>query len=146
MSGHDHLCSRYGFMEDRDPFRLKDRNNNFITCYKCSRSSAPRSDLEPLVQEEAGKSTSRRGPEPRKAKLSADAAIHSNQQRIISCDYCNLHWHLDCLDPPMSVMPSSLKKWMCPSHADHVMVGILASLPPAPASQPVKIFSRSVGA
>ena len=32
----------------------------------------------------------------------------------------------------MSVMPSSLKKWMCPSHADHVMVGILASLTPAP--------------
>ncbi|KAF8326348.1 uncharacterized protein EI90DRAFT_1942623 [Cantharellus anzutake] len=43
------------------------------------------------------------------------------RMRIISCDYCNLHWHLDCLDPPMTVMPPPLKKWMCPNHADHVM-------------------------
>ncbi|PUU80599.1 hypothetical protein B9Z19DRAFT_1100179 [Tuber borchii] len=27
-------------------------------------------------------------------------------QRMISCDFCPLNWHLDC------------KKWMCPAHAD----------------------------
>ncbi|KAK9244677.1 hypothetical protein V1506DRAFT_578160 [Lipomyces tetrasporus] len=39
-----------------------------------------------------------------------------NDQKIISCDYCPLHWHLDCLDPPMSSIPTSARKWMCPNH------------------------------
>ncbi len=40
----------------------------------------------------------------------------------------------------MSVMPSSLKKWMCPNHADHVIVGILGSFPSTFASLPVNHF------
>jgi hypothetical protein len=40
-------------------------------------------------------------------------------QQIISCDYCPLHWHLDCIRPmPMSLPPSGKKKWMCPAHVD----------------------------
>ncbi|KAL7275175.1 hypothetical protein RUND412_001896 [Rhizina undulata] len=40
-------------------------------------------------------------------------------QRIISCDFCPLSWHLDCILPvPMSNPPPSSKKWMCPAHAD----------------------------
>ncbi|KAA8893444.1 hypothetical protein FN846DRAFT_787968 [Sphaerosporella brunnea] len=40
-------------------------------------------------------------------------------QQIISCDYCPLSWHLDCIRPmPMSNPPSGKKKWMCPAHVD----------------------------
>lgn len=41
---------------------------------------------------------------------------------IISCDYCRLHWHMDCLDPPMAVPPMNGRRWMCPNHASHSIV------------------------
>ncbi|KAH8150432.1 uncharacterized protein LAJ45_05644 [Morchella importuna] len=42
-----------------------------------------------------------------------------NGQRIISCDFCPLSWHLDCIGPmPMPNPPPTQKKWMCPAHAD----------------------------
>ncbi|KAF9349030.1 hypothetical protein BGX34_002099 [Mortierella sp. NVP85] len=40
---------------------------------------------------------------------------------MISCEHCPLHWHLDCLSPPLASRPPSTRKWMCPNHADHVM-------------------------
>ncbi|KAI9751417.1 MAG: hypothetical protein M4579_006082 [Chaenotheca gracillima] len=46
-------------------------------------------------------------------------------QQIIACDYCNLQWHLDCLDPPMSNPPprgghgKPRHPWMCPNHVEH---------------------------
>ncbi|KAG0290347.1 hypothetical protein BGZ96_006172 [Linnemannia gamsii] len=40
---------------------------------------------------------------------------------MVSCDHCPLHWHLDCLSPPMACPPPNTNKWMCPNHADHVM-------------------------
>jgi hypothetical protein len=44
-----------------------------------------------------------------------------NGQRIISCDFCPLSWHLDCIGPmPMPNPPPTQKKWMCPAHADGV--------------------------
>ncbi|KAI7887495.1 hypothetical protein K492DRAFT_189429 [Lichtheimia hyalospora FSU 10163] len=42
-------------------------------------------------------------------------------KRIVSCDYCPLYWHMDCLDPPMTSLPNPTRKWMCPNHADHLM-------------------------
>lgn len=41
---------------------------------------------------------------------------------LISCERCPLHWHLDCLSPPMASPPSRTRKWMCPNHAFHVQV------------------------
>jgi hypothetical protein len=41
---------------------------------------------------------------------------------ILSCDYCPLHWHMDCLDPPMVAFPSRERRWMCPSHLEHIFV------------------------
>jgi hypothetical protein len=41
---------------------------------------------------------------------------------IIACDYCDLHWHLDCLDPPLASAPNTSRKWMCPNHAEMAMV------------------------
>lgn len=43
---------------------------------------------------------------------------------IVSCNYCSLHWHFDCLNPPLVTAPNLLsgKRWMCPNHAEQVMV------------------------
>lgn len=35
---------------------------------------------------------------------------------LVACDYCTLFYHQDCLDPPMTVLPSGL--WMCPNHPE----------------------------
>ncbi|KAF9116250.1 hypothetical protein BGX27_004102, partial [Mortierella sp. AM989] len=40
---------------------------------------------------------------------------------MISCEHCPLHWHLDCLTPPMASRPPTTRKWMCPNHADHIL-------------------------
>ncbi|KAH8289556.1 hypothetical protein KR054_007161 [Drosophila jambulina] len=36
---------------------------------------------------------------------------------LISCDYCPLYYHQDCLDPPLTALPAGL--WMCPNHAEN---------------------------
>lgn len=43
----------------------------------------------------------------------------SQARRMLSCDHCSQHWHMDCLDPPLPVLPPLTKKWMCPLHALH---------------------------
>lgn len=49
-------------------------------------------------------------------------------REIISCDYCSLKWHLDCLDPPMANPPvkDALNRpkhaWMCPAHVDQELL------------------------
>ncbi|GAA5841982.1 hypothetical protein JCM11251_001435 [Rhodosporidiobolus azoricus] len=72
--------------EDRDGFRLKDKNGKSIICYNCDGSAQPQ-----------------------------------KFRRIISCDFCDQHWHLDCLSPPMTGMPPPTRKWMCPLHAEHLI-------------------------
>ena len=53
-----------------------------------------------------------------------------SHQEIIPCDYCNLHWHLDCLDPPMANPPprgpngKPRYNWMCPNHVDHELLAL----------------------
>lgn len=39
---------------------------------------------------------------------------------LISCDYCPLYFHQDCLDPPLTALPAGL--WMCPNHAENFIV------------------------
>ncbi|KAK6910768.1 hypothetical protein I203_104800 [Kwoniella mangroviensis CBS 8507] len=86
---------RKGFQEDRDPFKTRDGKNKPIACYACGGSSLPNHSLTT-------------DPE-------------SAWRQIISCDYCTLSWHLDCLDPPLSSMPNSGRKWMCPNHAEQAL-------------------------
>ena len=39
---------------------------------------------------------------------------------LVQCDYCPLLFHMDCLDPPLSTVPS--QRWMCPNHVEHAVV------------------------
>jgi len=34
----------------------------------------------------------------------------------VSCDFCPLVYHLDCLDPPLCEIPTD--RWMCPNHVE----------------------------
>ena len=102
--------SRHGQLEDRDPYRLKDRNGEPVLCFRCGTSALP-----PGVAASA--------PATKRARMETSGPTGNDSGRsIISCDYCHLHWHLDCVDPPMSCMPPWGRKWMCPNHADRIFV------------------------
>ena len=36
---------------------------------------------------------------------------------LVQCDYCPLLYHLDCLNPPMTSLPSV--RWICPNHPEN---------------------------
>lgn len=56
---------------------------------------------------------------------------------LISCDYCPLYYHQDCLDPPLTALPAGL--WMCPNHAENFIVSVGSA--PVPSSDELT-FSR----
>lgn len=90
------LChSRSGFPEEKDVYKLKSKGKP-ITCFRCKGSAAPIG-----------------------SGVAAGVAVG---RRMLSCDYCSLHWHLDCLDPPPPTMPHPVRKWMCPNHAQSLLV------------------------
>ncbi|EPQ26492.1 uncharacterized protein PFL1_05814 [Pseudozyma flocculosa PF-1] len=114
--------TKQGFLEDRDPFRLKDKAGKAVLCFRCGSSALP-------LPSTGGGSTTSKASESAKV----DAAVASGQtsvdptikegkgwRKIVSCDFCALHWHIDCVDPPMVSMPHVSRKWMCPAHSDHV--------------------------
>ncbi|CAG8685496.1 4348_t:CDS:2, partial [Dentiscutata erythropus] len=45
----------------------------------------------------------------------------SKSKPVMSCDFCDLHWHFDCLDLPLVIPVPANKKWMCPCHVDHAL-------------------------
>ena len=100
--------SRHGQLEDRDPHRLKDRNGDPILCFRCGFSALPHYNTPIQLK--------------RPRKVSQRLANTEGWKSIVSCDYCDLSWHLDCLDPPLDSMPLFGVKWMCPNHADRVYV------------------------
>lgn len=67
---------------------------------------------------------------------------------IISCDYCSLKWHLDCLDPPRANIPikqpsgNPRHTWMCPNHADHELRAIDTSIRATGEPNPAGKFLR----
>ncbi|KAI1790739.1 hypothetical protein LXA43DRAFT_1014785 [Ganoderma leucocontextum] len=98
--------NRHGQLEDRDPYRLKDRNGEPVLCFCCGTSALPPG----LAADSPTAKRTRRS--------TANVNNYETGRAIITCDYCHLHWHLDCIDPPMIIMPPWSKKWMCPNHAE----------------------------
>ena len=98
-------------MEYRDPYRTKDKSGSPVLCFRCGTSALPQ-----RASEDASSSVKR-------SRRSSTLDAESEQWRsIVSCDFCPLHWHLDCLSPPLLTMPPVDKKWMCPNHVDHTLV------------------------
>lgn len=56
------------------------------------------------------------------AKLCFSCNKSCKRAPLISCDYCTLYFHQDCLDPPMTALPAG--RWMCPNHPQHFIVSI----------------------
>ncbi|KAI0747830.1 hypothetical protein C8Q80DRAFT_1168672 [Daedaleopsis nitida] len=102
--------NRLGQLEDRDPYKLKGRNGEPILCFRCGTSALP-----PGLSADS--------PTIKRARRTTSSNVNNYEtgRAIISCDYCHLHWHLDCVDPPMILMPPWSKKWMCPNHAEQVL-------------------------
>lgn len=46
--------------------------------------------------------------------------------QLVHCDFCPLAFHMDCLNPPLTTVPSGM--WMCPNHAEHAEVVLLVYL------------------
>lgn len=57
---------------------------------------------------------------PLPAKLCFSCNKSCKRAPLISCDYCTLFYHQDCLDPPMTALPAG--RWMCPNHPNHFIV------------------------
>lgn len=55
----------------------------------------------------------------------------------ISCDFCPSLFHLDCLDPPLTSVPSNGLRWMCPLHPDPVLEERVLDHGSAPDCQPL---------
>lgn len=54
----------------------------------------------------------------------------ASNRAIIPCGQCGLHWHLDCLDPPLA-NPPVLRTWKCPCHIEDVLAQVPGTLGPA---------------
>ncbi|EEY20668.1 conserved hypothetical protein [Verticillium alfalfae VaMs.102] len=54
----------------------------------------------------------------------------ASDRSVIPCSICGLHWHLDCLDPPLAI-PPVLRTWVCPAHNDDLLAKLPGSLAPA---------------
>ncbi|KAL0071640.1 hypothetical protein AAF712_001497 [Marasmius tenuissimus] len=101
--------NRHGQLEDRDAHRLRDRNGQPVLCFRCGMSALP-------------ENVAATAPSTKRARKATEKALQYEVWKdMISCDYCSLHWHLDCLDPPLSSMPSFTKRWMCPNHAEKII-------------------------
>lgn len=89
------ISSRKSYQEDREGYKSMDRRLRPIYCYVCAGTSLPKNGVftEPEIA----------------------------YRPIASCDYCALHWHLDCLTPPLAFMPPAGRRWMCPNHVEQVM-------------------------
>ncbi|KAI0295485.1 hypothetical protein BC826DRAFT_1008037 [Russula brevipes] len=102
--------NRYGQMEYRDPYRTKDKNGAPVLCFRCGMSALPRHISQDTPT--AGKGSRWQNKHETGSEL---------WRSIVSCDFCPLHWHLDCLSPPLLSMPPLDRKWMCPNHVDHTL-------------------------
>ncbi|KAI1261148.1 hypothetical protein F5Y18DRAFT_210570 [Xylariaceae sp. FL1019] len=56
---------------------------------------------------------------------------------IVTCSVCGLHWHLDCLDNPLTYPPVQ-RTWRCPAHVNDMLNDVRASLGPAHKWRPIK--------
>lgn len=105
--------SRQKSLEDRDPYKLLDKKGRPVLCYRCRGSAAS------LGADTADLSSK---------NLSNHSTGLPAGRPVISCDYCDLHWHFDCCDPPVLKMPAPHRKWMCQNHAAHVIVCSMTAL------------------
>ena len=145
--------SRQGFVEERDPHKLRDKHGHAVLCFRCGGSALPRDCAGPPGRAPTREEEEQAVRDAGKLDLSTQRGAH--WRSIVSCDFCALHWHLDCVDPPMTSMPSTTRKWRCPAHADHAQPRQriprntaqvqTVSVPPKPEEEPGGKRRRELG-
>uniref|UniRef100_A0A182JH80 PHD finger protein 12 n=1 Tax=Anopheles atroparvus TaxID=41427 RepID=A0A182JH80_ANOAO len=60
---------------------------------------------------------------------------------LVACDYCDLLFHQDCLDPPLTAMPTSM--WMCPNHVEQFIDWKMVTS--ISATERIKLWNRFSG-
>ena len=73
-----------------------------------------------------------------RAKLCYTCVRSSRLGPLVSCDFCPCAFHMDCLDPPLAVVPTDV--WMCPNHVENWLDGHL--LCSTSASERVELWDR----
>lgn len=43
------------------------------------------------------------------------------ENQLVKCDFCQLRYHLDCLNPPLCSLPARDRLWMCPNHMENFL-------------------------
>src|ERR1700761_5943086 len=95
-----------------------------MLCFRCRRSALPSEDA-PRTKVDLSATALQTGRPKRAVALSVNYRFNSpdlDLRSMLSCDYCSLSWHLDCLDPPLTTMPPMTRKWMCPNHFQQTIV------------------------
>lgn len=54
-----------------------------------------------------------------KVRLCYTCVRSSRVGPLVRCDYCTCAFHMDCLNPPLSEVPSDV--WMCPNHVENLL-------------------------
>lgn len=72
--------------------------------------------------------------EPRDGKgklnICTGCGLGTNGKDLVPCDFCDAKWHLDCIDPPLSVPPRRRigdkpnSSWRCPLHVDQDLAAL----------------------
>ncbi|GAB6030049.1 hypothetical protein CHUAL_005732 [Chamberlinius hualienensis] len=56
---------------------------------------------------------------PLPAKVCFECRKSCLRAPLIQCDFCPLLFHQDCLDPPLTTLPTG--RWMCPNHPENIL-------------------------
>lgn len=75
---------------------------------------------------------------PLPAKTCHACAKSCRRAPLIACDYCDLFFHQDCLDPPLTALPTSM--WMCPNHVEQFIDWKLVNS--VSASERIKLWNQ----
>ncbi|KAM4702390.1 PHD finger protein 12 [Discoglossus pictus] len=128
------LESEYGHAQLKRPFQLliaaaMERNPtqfqlpNELTCTTALPGTSKRRRKEEMTGKNAKKAQhelDHNGLVPLPVKVCFSCNRSCRVAPLIQCDYCPLLFHMDCLDPPLTAMPTG--RWMCPNHIEHLVL------------------------
>ncbi|XP_075445350.1 PHD finger protein 12 isoform X3 [Ascaphus truei] len=128
------LESEYGHSLLKRPFQLliaaaMERNPtqfqlpNELTCTTALPGTSKRRRKEEMTGKNAKKAQhelDHNGLVPLPVKVCFTCSRSCRVAPLIQCDYCPLLFHMDCLDPPLTAMPTG--RWMCPNHIEHIVL------------------------
>ncbi|KAL0973323.1 hypothetical protein UPYG_G00201940 [Umbra pygmaea] len=96
---------------------------NELTCTTALPGSSKRRRKEELVMKSFRRPQHEMDPNglvPLPVRVCFSCTRSCRMAPLIQCDYCPLLFHMDCLDPPLTAMPTG--KWMCPNHIEHMVL------------------------